>query len=226
MKFLDLVQMAARESGTVSGNQPSTVVNQTGRLGKFVNWTQTAWTAIQNRRNAWRWMQAEFEDDTTAGSARYTSSSWNLDRWGEWLYGGDLVTLYKVSEGVSDEGVILYLPWHDYRRTYDRGVQNQDRPLHYAISPDGEFCLGPKPDATYRVRGMYRKSPQALAANDDVPEMPARFHEAIAWHALMLMAEHDEAELHIQTANRRFYDIIGTLERDQLPQTIIGGPLA
>lgn len=227
MNLLQIAQMAARESGTVSGNLPSSVANQTGRLLKIVNWCITAWTSIQNSRNAWRWMQGEFQGNLTIGTQRYTAASFQLNRWAEWITADDTVTVYKASLGVSDERELPFLPWDMFKRMYTRGVQQQDRPLHYSISPAGEFCVGPIPDAAYVVKGEYRKSPQILANNSDIPEMPERFHELIAWEALLLLAEHDEGELHIAVALRRHRQLMGDLERDQLPQLrITSGPLA
>lgn len=227
MTFLELAQMVARESGTVSGVLPSSVASQAGRLAKIVHWTQTAWRQIQNRRSSWQWMRDEFEGTTTAGSANYTAASFSISRWAEWITEDDTVTLYKQSEGVADEGPILFMPWTLYRRQYQRGEQQQNRPIHYSISPAGEFCLGPVPDDTYVVRGEYRKAPQELTDNGDIPEMPARFHELIAWYGFLLLAEHDEGQLHIAVAMRRYRDLMGELERDQLPTIhIAAGGLA
>ncbi|WP_022727223.1 phage adaptor protein [Fodinicurvata sediminis] len=226
MTFLELAQMVARESGTVSGNLPSSVTNQTGRLAKIVHWTADAWRQIQNSRASWRWMRGEFEGTTTAGTARYTGASFNLNRWADWITDADSMTLYRQSDGVSDEGPILYLPWQDYRRAYDRGAQTNNRPIHYTISPSGELCFGPKPDDAYVVRGEYRKSPQKLESDGDIPEMPERFHEAIAWYGLMLLAEHDEGQLHISVAMRRYRMLMDDLMRDQLPEVSITGALA
>lgn len=226
MTFLELCQMVARESGTISGTLPTSVESQTGRLLKIVEWVDTAWRHIQNKRSAWLWMRDDFEDVTSSGTKRYTAASWNLTRWAEWITDDDTVTLYEQSEGVSDEGVITYLPWYEYKTLYDRGEQTNDRPLHFSISPAGEFCLGPTPDGTYVVRGQYRKSPQTLSENAEIPEMPARFHELIAWYALVLLAEHDEGQFHVAIAQRRYRDLMSELERDQLPRITIGGPLA
>lgn len=227
MDFLQIAQMVARESGTVSGNLPSSVANQTGRLLKIVNWTVTAWREIQNARNAWKWMQEDFQNNLVAGTQRYTAASFSISRLAEWITHDDTVTLYKTSLGPVDERELRFLPWEDFKRMYTRGVQQQNRPLHYSISPAGEFCVGPIPDDAYVVKGEYRKSPQTLVNNGDVPEMPERFHELIAWCALLLLAEHDEANLHIATAMRRKRELMDDLERDQLPQLHIGsGPLA
>lgn len=227
MTYLELCQMLARESGTVSGKQPTSVDNQTGRLAKVVYWTASAWTTIQNRRNAWRWMRAEFTGTTSAGAARYTHNSFNLERWAVWLTGPEAISLYKQSEGAGDEGLISELVWNEFRALYVRGTHEHNRPVHYAVSPVGELCLGPTPDDAYVVRGEYRKSPQKLVNNADVPEMPERFHEVIAWYGLMLLAEHDEGQIHIATGMRRYRELMSDLARDQLPQvTISAGGLA
>ena len=43
------------------------------------------WRQIQNRRNAWRWTRGEFEGTTTEGSARYTATSFGVERWAAWI---------------------------------------------------------------------------------------------------------------------------------------------
>jgi len=229
--FLSLCQDVARESGTVSGTQPTAVASQTGRLGKIVHWTRQAWTDIQNARGEWRWMEAELEDaEITASTAKYTSTSFSLTRWAEWIMDVDpedrIWTIYADSLGVSDEGPLSVIDHREWRRMYDRGTQEERRPAHVAVSPAGELCFGPIPDATYVVNGLYRKSPQTLSVDGDTPEMPSRFHSLITWKALVLLAEHDEGEIALATANRKLRELWDDLERDQLPQMKKGQPLA
>lgn len=228
--FLQLAQAVARDSGTVAGTQPSTVVSQTGRLGKIVQFTAEAWVAIQNTHNAWRWMRTEFPSTavTTADAAKYTPASWNIQDHAEWICEPGEISLYLQSSGRSDENDIPFVEWSDWRRIYDRGSICSGRPTVYTISPANEFCFGPVPDGTYRVRGEYRKTPQVLAANSDIPEMPARFHDLIKWRALVLLAEHDEAPQALQYAAANYGVLLSALERDQLPRLNVwaGGPLA
>lgn len=227
MTFLEICQMLARESGTIDGNLPLSVNNQTGRLLSVVRWTQEAWRQIQNRRNSWLWMRGEFEGVTAPGTKRYTPAAMNIERFASWRIDDDTMTVYRQDDGRADERVMLFLPWEDWKRRYDRGVQERNRPLHFTVSPAGELCIGPEPDGLYVVRGEYRKGLQPLVENDDRPEMPERFHDLIAWYGLLLLAEHDEAELHITIALRRFRDLLEDLERDQLPTAHLGGgPLA
>jgi hypothetical protein len=226
--FLELCQGVARESGTIPGTQPSSVTGQSGRLLKVVHWTAQAWLMIQNHNASWRWMRKEFAKETSIGLGRYTAQAWNIADFAEWSIEKNAVTLYKQSTGVSDEGQIGYLGYADWKRLYERGGQTNDRPTHWTISPGNEFCLGPKPDAIYMVNGPYRKTPQILAANDDVPECPSRFHDIIKWRGVLLLAEHDEAPpLVIAAAQRNYLSFLSGLERDQLPQIAVGAePLA
>ena len=224
--FLELCQKVARDSGTVSGTLPSAVTSQSGRLAKVVYWTAEAWRIIQNRRSAWLWMRAEYEKNLVAGTARYTASGFALTRWAEWIVEKDTVTIYEASVGVSDEQPLVFMPWTTYRRTFERGTQTADRPRYFSVSPAGELCFGPKPDVIYTVRGEYRKTVQELAANTDEPEMPARFHDLVAHYGFLLLAEHDEAGLHIEVAQRRYRELMSDLERDQLPTMSLPDALA
>lgn len=218
--FLELVQRVARDSGTVSGGQPSTVSGQTGRLAKIVEWTRDAWLKIQNRHVAWLWMQDEFEIETISGTQRYTGAA--IPRWGAWATtghpGDEAFWLYRTSLGRADEGILRFLPWETFRGTQLRGAPQTGHPLYFSISPAQELVLSPIPDAAFTVTGPMRKSPQDLAANDDVPEMPTRHHLVIAALAQRLLAAHDEAGA-MQLAWRAEWDtLLSDIERDQLPQ--------
>jgi len=225
--FLQLCQMVARESGTINGVNPPTVVGQNGRLLKVVSWTRDAWERIQNERADWLWMRKEFTGaETTAGAARYTGASWNLPRLGRWITdrGAYLpVTAYLKSAGRIDEAVVRHIGYDQWRTSYGRGVQEQGRPVHYAISPTNEMCLGPVPDDTYVISGEYQKNAQTLAGNDDVPELPGDLHDIIAWRAVTLLDGHDEAPQHLATAYSEFQRLWEVLIRTQLPTIGAGG---
>lgn len=226
--FLDLCQMVASESGTIPGVQPVTVTDLTGRLSKVAHWVNRAWVQIQNSRSHWLWMQGEFEGQTIPGEPRYTPASWGVARLAEWLATDNTVTLYPLAEK-AQEAPIKFMRWHDYRAVYDRGVHDQARPINFSISPAGEFCLGATPNAAYVVRGTYRKTPQTLVEAGDVPEMPSRFHDLIAWDALLLLAEYDEAQIAMAVNVRRSDALRRDLMRDQLPTVVAhggAGPLA
>lgn len=218
--FLELAQGVARESGT-TGTPPSSVIGQTGRLGKIVNWTAEAWLLVQNRHSNWRFLRKELPDTalTSSGTARYTPAAWNITDHAAWITDEHSVTVYKQSEGVADEGEIAFIDWQSWRMMYDRGVQNGNRPVHYTISPAGELCFGPTPDAIYVVRGEYRRAPQILSANEDVPICHERFHNIVVWRGVLLLGEHDEATvIAIASAAKKYAQYFNDLERDEGPR--------
>lgn len=238
--YLQLCQAVARESGTVSGTQPSAVSGQTGRLLKIVKWTNQAWRDIQNAQGQWRWMDKAWDDKAlTSGAACYTSASFSISDWGEWIVDAEsrtgVVKIYDNSVGVSEENAIQLIPYSLWDQKYNTATHDNARPIEYAISPAGEICFGPTPDSSnYRVSGRYRQATQDLSADGDTPGMPARFHELIVWRALLLLGEHDEGEFAVALAARRWRELMDDLRRDQLPRphaaagSLIGraGPLA
>ncbi len=223
--FLELCQGVARESGTFSGLQPTSVANQSGRSLKVVNWTNEAWEIIQNLEASWKWLRTEFDLSNTvtiADTARYTPAAWNITDLAEWITEEREVTMYLSSTGVSDEGNLTYIDWVDFRFLYTRGTQNTDRPFHWSVSPANEFCLGPTPDAVFVVNGEYRQTGQVMEENDDVPSLPARFHDIIIWQGVIILGEHDEAPPDaVATALRKYAMYLAALKRDRLPRVHI-----
>ncbi len=230
--FLELCQDVARESGTISGTNPAAVTGQTGRLLKVVEWTAQAWVDIQNLHADWRWLQKTFSGDTTSGAAQYTSASWSISRLRDWARddfetGYQPHTIYLTATGVSDEAALREISWHQWRTRYGRGAQTNNKPSEYAISPAGEFSLGPIPDDAYTVQGEYRQAATTLSEGGDSPNMPLEFHDIIVWRALMLLADFDEAVGQKVTAEGKYMTMMEALRRDQLPIVSLGGgPLA
>jgi len=229
---LELCQALARESGTISGTNPTAVASQTGRLLKVVQWVDQASVAIQNLHADWRWMQKTFSGTTTASSAKYLPASWSITDLRDWLrddreIGYQPHTIYLTATGVSDEGALREISWQQWRTTYGRGSQTNNYPSEYAISPAGEFCLGPIPDDDYTVNGEYRQAAVRMTVDGDIPGMPAAFHEIIVWRALVMLAEFDEAVEQRAAAILKYNELLESLQRNQLPVVSLGGlPIA
>ena len=226
--FLELAQDVARESGTVSGTNPTAVASQTGRLLKIVEWTAQAYVMIQNLHADWRWMQKTFSGNTTASAGQYTPASWSVTDLRDWLRddretGYQPHTIYLTATGVSDEGALREISWQQWRTRYGRGSQTNNYPAEYAISPAGEFSLGPIPDDDYTVQGEYRQAAVVLAVDADTPAMPSAFHDIIVWQAIMLLAEFDEAVEQRAAAILKYNALLEDLQRDQLPVVSLGG---
>jgi hypothetical protein len=220
--FLQLCQKLTQDSGTADSSLPSTVVGQTGRLLKHVNWVNEAWRMIQSAEQDWRWMQGRFSGTALSGQRDYSGSDLGVaTRFGNYICRNngteDRYTSYKTSDGVAEERVLLFVEYDQFVPRYMRGTQTNDAPTYFTIAPDGKLWLHPIPDASYTIQGPYRKSPQTLSLDGDTPEMPEEFHDLIVDVALqMSLAIHDESPQVGGWAMRRT-ERYNQLRRSQLP---------
>ncbi len=232
--FLQLCQDVALESGTVPGSgKPETVTDQTERLGRIVGWVARAYRNIQNAERYWKWLEDTVTKNLTEGVDEYSASALGLTRFSHWLPerpGAQATfTLYETSVGQADEGHLRYVPWGDFQPIYDVGsnASQTGKPTIFTITPANAVQVYPIPDNTgFTMRARYYKSDQALAADDDVPEMPAHFHDAIMYKALEYLCIFDEESEKRLTWHNEYQRVMSNLRGDQLPQIKLGGPLA
>jgi hypothetical protein len=86
--------------------------------------------------------------------------------------------------------------------------------------------FGATPNGVYTVTGQYQSVPLALAADSDVPGLPARFHMLLVYKAMMLYASH-EAAPEVYTEGKTEGDkMMAALRLDQLDVISFGPPLA
>jgi hypothetical protein len=78
-------------------------------------------------------------------------------------------------------------------RRVGSGLEEAGRPIEWSVDTQGRIVFWPTPDAAYTVRGVYRRAPQRLVADGDVPEMPEEFHDLIWLGALGKLTLFDEA---------------------------------
>lgn len=220
--LLELCQMAGRESGVVSGDQPASVTNQTGMLKRIVGWTVAAVKWVEQEEEGWFWMQKPWTGALTASNRAYTAASFSLTDWSAWHI-DDLeqkkftVSLYATATGVSDEQGLRFIEYIRWQSIFDLGTQTPGRPAFYTISPAGEIIFAPTPDVAYTARGLYRRAPQTLAANGDTPAWPAQFHDAAGWESARRAAAYDKAWDEALRCEAERDEIMSQLRRHQLP---------
>lgn len=222
--FLQLCQDMARESGAV-GSAPSSVLNQTGRQAKCVDWVRDAWTQIQNDQPDYSFLFATFSQALTIGSASYAPTSLGIESFQRFLMdrqGYKPVTIYE-SGAQDQECTLTYVPYQSWRVSYDRGVHDPAKPIVWSVAPDRSLVVGPKPDKAYVLRGEYQRGPQVLAADNDVPIMPDQYHQIIVWRACMSLALYDEAQSAFAGAKSQHDPILLDMQRDLLPAFEAGG---
>lgn len=232
--FLELCQNVAKDSGTVSNiGQPETTTGQTGRLLRIMGWVTEAYEDIQREENAWRWMQEDFSGETVATVQQYDSAAMGIpERFSRWvIYGEDeenLFTIYKTSLGQADEGFLTYCDWSYFRRHLMVGgeASRQDKPVYFTVDNSNKLRFWPIPDDAYTIRGVYYKAPQTLALDAHTPEMPAEFHTAIKWLALVKLGTFDEAFEQLPVWNGNYGRVMSDLRMHQLPEIKMRGTLA
>lgn len=219
MTFLELVRDLARETGTLAGGvNLSTVISVNGRADKLVNWVQSAWTNIQNDQRDWLWMRREFTGTISAGASRFTPASFDLDRVAEWRGDWDRPSMWMYDPliGSSDAANILQIDYDEWRYRYAHRPGDMNRPSVWAISPQNELVFGPTPVRDYTISGEYQATPQILVEDNDIPEMPVRFHKLITLEAARLLNLADGAYDAMQAVAQEVVTLREQLKREQL----------
>lgn len=218
--FLQLCSDLATVSGAI-GTAPTAVTGQTGRLGKCVYWVREAWTQMQNELQDANFLRKEFSGELAAGTLRYTAGDLSITNFANWIPNSS-VSIHTVGDQ-SDETELDWISFPDWRRSYDFGTHDANKPIRWSISHEEELCVGPEPDAAYTIRGEYQRTAQVLAANTDEPILPSRFHQAIVHRAHMLLCIADEAWDALKGAQANYAPILRDIQRDCLPPITTGG---
>jgi hypothetical protein len=221
MNFLQLVNRLCVESG--SDTTLSTVASQSGEAGRMVGWIASAWEDLQLSRPDWYWMQYEFTLPLVASVRSYSPtdagvttrfSSWNTDS----------LRIYRTDK--SDETVLPFIPYSDFRSMYLTGQIIETQPIVFTVDPRLNLLMGPMPDGVYTVTGEYFKSVQTLALDADTPELPSQFHMAIVYRALMLYARYEAAGEIYNDAALNYTRFLRRIQLNQLPGMTVAEPIA
>lgn len=232
MTFLEMCQKVAEESGTVASlPNPLSVTGQTGRLLRIVGWVNSAYGLLQSAHPDWLWMRGTFEGQLLAETRDYAGDALNAPRFARFARaarGTSVVSVYDPAIGPRDEGIIDFRDYDEFYATFLTGgfQERRGKPTHVTRTPEGRIAVFPLPDKTYVIRGMYHKARHILAGNDDVPDLPADYHMAIVYRALMLLATFDEDAPRLGVYTSEFTAQMDGLSAHYLPQLELGGPLA
>lgn len=225
MNFLQLCQETA-SLASIPGTGPTTVVGQTGEMGRVVLWVRQAWTDIERRHPYWTFKRKNLFFATTEGQQNYGLVRMDAADLAE--LDAQSLRLYDASVGVSSEQFLVEWGYDVFRDTYQYAEQQPGRPVVFAVDPaDRDLLLGPIPNSgQYVVRGKYWRRAITPTADADVPAFPEEFHSVIVQRALMKYAGYEAAPEVKQTAMEEYRNLIRELERDQLPAISFGESLA
>lgn len=223
--FLQLCAAVARESGAV-GSAPSTVLNQTGRQQKVVEWVRQANHDIMADNPDWSFLRREFEASLSIDTMSYTPAALGIDgSFARWLPETDDYQPMSWFDPATPEceATLRFTPYQSWRSAYFRGVHDASTPVYWSVAPDRSLVIGPKPDAAYTLRGEYQAGPQTFESDGDVSLIPEQYENAIVWRACMMLALHDEAPAAYQAAASKYAPILTNMMRDLLPAIELGG---
>lgn len=228
MTFLELLQRLHRETDT-QGTAPTNVTGLSGMNNKLVGWISSAYDDIQRLHETWLFRQSEFSFPTVATTQNYDQTDASVTNLSQWKYSQSPCDLSGITcySSVSDEQNLLYLPWADFRAVYKFGSYRTQagRPLYFTVKPDNSIDLWPIPDAIYTISGEYIITIDTMAISADTPIIPADFHMAIVWRALMFYGASEGAGEVYAQGQSEYSRILAQLEINQLPKMTFGPPL-
>jgi len=230
VNYLELCNSLHEKTGE-SGADLTAVTGQSGYNLKIVNFIKNAWIDIQNKHTTWRFLRHEALPTITDTNNTIDADAWTVTNLSLSIdeYHKGTFSIYLTATGISDESNLTYVPWESWKKyfgiSYDDGVTN--RPTHITIDPDtDDLIVGPTADGSYTVSFAFNAAPVTLAADSDTPNIVSSLHEIIVWRALERYGNREESKWDVAEAKREYKSFIRRLEKRELPESTIGGPLA
>lgn len=237
MNKLALVNSLIQECG-VSGGPLTTIVGQTGSIGRCVSWIDASFNEIQTEHDDWDWMrssnllgagasfatvagQASYQLGTTAGTVGIA-----VDSFGKW--DKDTFRCYTTTVGTNDEQFLDEVPFDVWRDTYMLGANRsvQTRPVVVAVGPDQSVNVGPPSNGLYTVTGDYFVAPATMASDTATPTgLPLRYHMLIVYRAMIKYGAYESASEVFSRGNLEYNLMFNQLEAVRLPQIGFAGAL-
>lgn len=130
--------------------------------------------------------------------------------------------------GMRSEILMAYKDYESWRNQYLFGNirYTPSRPVDITIAPDKSLACGPLAITGYTVLGDYFTAPVDLSATTDTPAIPAQFHMAIVYRALMSYGLYESAPEAVQRGQAEFNKIMDRILTDRLPEIMTSGALA
>lgn len=221
MNFLELAKRVRQECG-ISGDGPAATEGQSGMYAKILDWVKAAHEEVQQHHLDWNFDQARVTLDLVGGVESYSpADTWGLDFK---ALAKDGLYAYRASHGENTRLWLTEIPWEEFRQL--RRVNVTGHPIYIALSPDKRLHFYPVPDAGLKFVMEYFREPQVLAANTDTPRIPARYHMAIVWRAVMMWCGHDENPALFQVASTNYRELLRKMQITELPGMRTAGTLA
>jgi len=207
MTYLELCVKLRGECG-IQGTGPTTVLAQTGLLGKIVAWIADADQEICDMWLNWNFLWDEFTATTVIATAQVTQAT-DLSTW-------DTDSFY-LDYTTANHKKLIEMDYSLWRRVYRNGVKTSAKPSFFVIRPDKDIILEAPPDDEYTLTADYWKYAARLSANTSASLIPARFQRIIIARAKMYFAEHENAPEVMEGAQMEYGNLLSALQAAELP---------
>lgn len=195
----------------------------------MVDWYNAAWLDIQGTRKDWGWMRTSASFVTVDGQASYALGSGagttgvTAAVFGSWIK--DSFRSYLTASGTSTELFMGYMEYDDWRNIYQFSSARTatSMPTSFTVTPAKAIGLGAVPLVGYTITGDYFACPTEMALDADIPSLPAHYHMAIVYRAMMMYGAFEAATEVYQRGSNEFKLMMNRIENDQTPDITIGG---
>ncbi|MDP3908884.1 MAG: hypothetical protein Q8Q14_00695 [Gemmatimonadales bacterium] len=208
-------------------------MSQTGEYNRLVTWIGAANLDIESAHTDWDWLRTSASFTTVAGTHTYTLGTGagtvgvTAATFGAWARHTGRV--YLTATGTDDEQHLDYIPYDGWRDSYLIGSLRSTnvRPTVVAISPAKGLCLPPTL-AGYTISMDFFSAPETLDTADDAdtPRLPAQFHMAVVYRALMMYGAYESASEAYDRGELEFGKLMRRMTADRLPEMGFAGALA
>lgn len=247
MTYLELCQETLESSDTGSPQALSSLQDASQYQSQVVTYVAEAWRFIQNLHDQWLWRQRNF---TALLRANVDVYAWRDLRQANNAPAIERETGFRnwrfrqpgtpESDGVPEwyltdaEGGATYFGQlvpisHEAMRLRRLALRVQDtRPTSFAVQPENkDIIVSGVPNAPYLLHGSYITGVQILSSDNQVPiGLEEEDQRIIKWRAVMMLHAGDEAGESYAFAAQQYGEMLGSLERNFLPQVTLGGTLA
>jgi hypothetical protein len=237
------VHRKMRGGNAQPGSQPTAIpaaANLDQMVYDIIDAVALAWSNIQNLHDDWKWMRKKgafplVNGTRTNSVAVIRATIPTYDRLRPMDAGGGPIYVYIYDSGASPrtDNRLWYVDWENWRGWTDAQPFQQAMPSRFTEHPDFTLEFDPTPNlapsgAPWFVELDYKKTNQVLVAAADIPECPDKYHELIAWMAVILVCETrqttgmllNQAQLEVYGSQKQ-EGRLEMLERDQLPPLLL-----
>lgn len=190
MNLLQLAQRLHRECRR-STAAPTSISGATERNARMFDRITDAWRELQNERD-WKWMRLTTDVALSIGQQTYSGTDMGLSRFRRWRREDSTYwpSLY-IDGSPNSVWPMTFSNLDCFRQNWIYRSMGSSTPVAWSIDESERMLVGPAPAAAYKLRAEYWMEPLDLEADDDEPDMPARFHLLLVWRGLIDEAKAD-----------------------------------